>query len=86
MQRTNIYLAERQTAVLDNLADELSISRAELIRDLLDQALAGRSSDAAADLAAIQTSFGSLPNIVRLSDDQDERQKHLDALWEHQVA
>jgi metal-responsive CopG/Arc/MetJ family transcriptional regulator len=86
MQRTNIYLAERQTAVLDNLADELSISRAELIRDLLDQALAGRSSDAAADLAAIQTSFGSLPHVARVSSEQDERQRHLDELWEHQVA
>ena len=41
MQRTNIYLEDRQTAVLDRLAAEEGISRAELIRRILDRALQG---------------------------------------------
>lgn len=82
MNRTNIYLEDRQTALLDRLAAEQGISRAEVIRRLLDRALSGREDDLAADLAAIEASFGVL-------DDQHEavprgpgaREEHLRRVW-----
>lgn len=39
MKRTNIYLDEEQTASLDKLAAQEGVSRAELIRLLLNRAL-----------------------------------------------
>ena len=59
MQRTNIYLAERQTAALDRLAAIEGVSRAEVIRRLIDEGLQGQSADVAADLAWIDASFGA---------------------------
>ncbi|RZH97134.1 CopG family transcriptional regulator, partial [Staphylococcus condimenti] len=38
MKRTNIYLDEEQTASLDKLAAQEGVSRAELIRLLLNRA------------------------------------------------
>jgi hypothetical protein len=61
MKRTNIYLAEGQAAALDRIAQAGGISRAELIRELTDLATGGHpGADLAADLAAIDGSFGSL--------------------------
>jgi len=54
MKRTSIYLAENQAAVLDRVARAASVSRAELIRTLIDRAIGGHAgADLAADLAAI---------------------------------
>ena len=63
MQRTNIYLEERQTRALDRRAADEGISRAELIRRLLDRAIEGQDEDLAADLAAIDESFGAVPDL-----------------------
>jgi metal-responsive CopG/Arc/MetJ family transcriptional regulator len=41
MKRTNIYLAEGQAAALDRVAEAEGVSRAELIRELIDRALGG---------------------------------------------
>ena len=61
MKRTAIYLAESQAAALDQVAKAEGISRAELIRTLIDQAIGGHpGADLAADLAAIESSFGVL--------------------------
>lgn len=61
MKRTNIYLDEAQAARLDGLAHARGISRAELIRRLLDDAIdAGPTDSLADDLAAIDASFGAL--------------------------
>jgi hypothetical protein len=67
MQRTNIYLEDRQTAVLDRLAAEEGISRAELIRRILDRALQGRDDDREVDLARLDFAFGA-PVEVDLPD------------------
>jgi len=67
MQRTNIYLEDRQTAVLDRLAAEEGISRAELIRRILDRAIGGNDSDRDADLARLDFAFGS-PVEIDLPD------------------
>ena len=54
MKRTNIYLAEGQAAALDRVAEAEGVSRAELIRELIDRAIGGHpGADLTADLAAI---------------------------------
>jgi hypothetical protein len=58
MQRTNIYLEDRQTAALDRVAAAEGVSRAEVIRRLIDEGLDGRSADLSVDLAWIEGSFG----------------------------
>jgi hypothetical protein len=61
MKRTNIYLAEGQAAALDRVAQAEGVSRAEVIRELIDRAIGGHpGADLAADLAAIEASFGIL--------------------------
>lgn len=79
MQRTNIYLDDRQCAELDRLAADRGISRAALIRELIDQGLGHDTQDLADDLAAIDASFGVLADedIVFVRG-PDERQAHLD--------
>lgn len=59
--RTTIYLEQRQAAALDEAAAAQGISRAKLIRELIDGGIAAaRPSDLEADLAAIEQSFGVL--------------------------
>lgn len=82
MQRTNIYLDAGQCEALDRLAAEEGISRAELIRRLLDRALAGGSDDRERDLAAIEASFGALRDLEPLPRETDERSLHLDRMWQ----
>lgn len=80
MQRTNIYLAEQQTAALDRLAATEGVSRAEIIRRLIDQGLQGRSSDLTADLAWFDASFGIDADFDVPSRSPGDRQAHLDRL------
>lgn len=79
MQRTNIYLEDRQTEVLDRLAAEEGISRAELIRRILDRALQGRD-DRDADLARIDFAFGAVVDIELPSREPGERERLVDEL------
>lgn len=65
MKRTNIYLDEEQTASLDKLAAQEGVSRAELIRLLLNRALTTAGDDLASDLQAINDSFGSFATWIR---------------------
>ena len=61
MKRTNIYLAEGQAAALDRVAQAEGVSRAELIRKLIDRAIGSHpDADLTKDLAAIDGSFGIL--------------------------
>jgi hypothetical protein len=81
MKRTNIYLAEGQAAALDKAAEAEGVSRAELIRQLIDRALGGHpGADLAADLAAINNSFGILSEQEPLSRARDQRADYLDRL------
>jgi hypothetical protein len=82
MIRTNIYLEERQTAILDRIAAEEGVSRAEVIRRLIDRALAGRDDDLAADLAAIDESFGALGEVDVPARGAGDREKHLARMWQ----
>ena len=81
MKRTNIYLAEGQAAALDRAAEAEGVSRAELIRELIDRAIGGHpGADLAADLAAINASFGALAGQEAFSRARDERMDYLDRL------
>ncbi len=81
MQRTNIYLAAEQCEALDGLAAEEGISRAEVIRRLIDAGLAGRDNDVAGDVAAIEDSFGALSEVEAVTRSADGRSVHLDRMW-----
>jgi len=81
MKRTNIYLGEGQAAALDRVAAAEGVSRAELIRGLIDRAIGGHpGADLAADLAAIDGSFGVLAGQAAFSRTRDERTDYLDRL------
>ncbi|MGC3994524.1 MAG: CopG family transcriptional regulator [Propionicimonas sp.] len=81
MQRTNIYLAAQQTEALDRLATGRGVSRAEVIRQLLDRGLAGIDDDPASDLAAIDGSFGSAPDLETPDRSAGARERWLSDLW-----
>lgn len=84
MKRTNIYLEELQTATLDRLASEQGVSRAEVVRQLLDQALHGHGESVAVGLAAIRDSFGVLRDAEfdPLARAEDARARHLATVWD----
>jgi hypothetical protein len=81
MRRTNIYLDEEQTASLDRLAEQEGISRAELIRRLIDRALTGDDASRAADLVAIEESFGTVGDLESALREAGDREEHLARIW-----
>jgi hypothetical protein len=81
MRRTNIYLDEEQTASLDRLAEQEGVSRAELIRRLIDRALTGDDASRAADIAAIEDSFGTVSDLESTSRRAGDREEHLARIW-----
>jgi ribbon-helix-helix CopG family protein len=84
MKRTNIYLDEGQSAALERLARTQGISRAELIRQLIDRSIgASGAADLDADLDAIRESFGiARDEDIFLGRGSDERSRHLDRMAE----
>lgn len=81
MKRTNIYLDEEQTTTLDRLATQEGVSRAELIRQLLNRVLANADDSLASDLEAIEESFGALADIEVPLRGQSGREDHLARIW-----
>lgn len=81
MKRTNIYLDEEQTASLDRLAVQQGVSRAELIRQLLERALNSADDDFASDLKAIDESFGVLLDVESPDRHPGNREDHLAEMW-----
>lgn len=82
MKRTNIYLGEEQSAAVEDAAQARGISRAELIRQLIDSGLSGTgSADLEADLAAIDESFGAAADSGEfVARGDDDRARHLDRI------
>jgi hypothetical protein len=82
MKRTNIYLEDGQSAALEQVARTQGISRAELIRQLIDRSIgASAAGDLEADLAAIRDSFGvAREEDVSFGRGRDERSQHLDRM------
>jgi hypothetical protein len=79
MKRTNIYLAEGQAEALDRAAEAAGVSRAELIRELIDRSIGGHPG---ADFAAINSSFAILAGQEEFSRARDERMDYLGRLAE----
>ena len=80
MKRTNLYLDERQTSALDQIARVEGISRAEVVRRLIDRSLAAEPGELDNDLAAITSSFGVLATASVPHRGPDERAAHLDSV------
>ncbi|MGL5863083.1 MAG: CopG family transcriptional regulator [Phycicoccus sp.] len=82
MHRTNIYLSDSQRVQLERRAHAEGVSRAELVRQLLDRALRGDADRLDVDLAALDGSFGVLcdeqPDLDRAGG---ARAAHLDELF-----
>jgi len=84
MQRTNIFLEERQTEALDELARAEGVSRAEVIRRIIDRALANERDGNAALHAAVDYSFGALSAVgddLATERTPGARAAHLEAMW-----
>jgi hypothetical protein len=81
MKRTNIYLDEEQTAALDRLAAQEGVSRAEVIRHLLDRVLASSDESLASDLHAIEDSFGALGDVDVPVRGPGGREEYLARIW-----
>lgn len=81
MRRTNLYLDERQTAALDVMARAQGVSRAEVVRRLIDDALGDGRSRLDSDLDAIDAAFGIDPDFPMPDRSGGERQKYLDRIW-----
>jgi hypothetical protein len=84
MKRTNIYLDEGQSAALEQVARTQGISRAELIRQLIDRSISTSGAvDLDADLAAIRDSFGvARDEDISFGRGADERSRHLNHVAE----
>lgn len=82
MKRTNIYLADAQSAALAEASRARGVSRAELIRELIDSGISGMgSADLDADLAAIDDAYGVLADSDEfLARGPDDRASHLDRI------
>lgn len=78
MQRTNIYLEDRQTQALDRLASAEGVSRAEIIRRLIDRGIGNAGGDLATDLAWFDASFGIATDFDAPDRAPGEREAHLD--------
>jgi hypothetical protein len=81
----SIIFAKRPDAqaALDQVAQAEGVSRAELTRELIDRAIGGNpGADLAADLAAIDESFGNLAGEEGFVRTRDERMDYLERLAE----
>jgi hypothetical protein len=84
MRRTSIDLDQEQTAALDRLAEQEGVSRAEMVRRLIDRARTGDDASRAADLAAIEDSFGIVRDPECTSRGAGDREEHLARIWHRQ--
>ena len=84
MQRTNIYLEERQTVALDAFARRAGVTRAEIVRRLIDRGLEAESRILEDDIEAIEGSFGALSKeqVDVAPRSGGSREDHLDRLWD----
>lgn len=90
MQRTQIYLDDAQTSVLDDRARRAGRTRSDIIREAIDRYLAEDARTEAETVAwqkeAIMAAFGTEPDIAESVEELRRagrrRQQELDARWE----
>ncbi|MDR1189208.1 MAG: ribbon-helix-helix domain-containing protein [Bifidobacteriaceae bacterium] len=80
MRRTNSYFEDRQLDALDTMARDEGVSRSDILRRLVEGAIAGSDPRLENDLAAIRESFGTVPDLVTSPRDGDARLGRQDAL------
>lgn len=80
MRRTNLYLDEAHTAALDAIASAEGISRAEVVRRLIERGVSASPADLDVDLAAIEESFAVWSAGPGPARGPDERAAHLDRI------
>ncbi len=83
VRRTVIHLDERQTAALAAVARRRGVTRAEVVRHMIDDGLAAASGDLQDDLQVIGASFGVLADGAPTPLEQkiSSRDEHLARLW-----
>ena len=83
MQRTNIYLEERQAAGLDAVARREGVTRAEVVRRYVDRGLGSDLGDLAGDLEVIERTSGCLADDADLDVERGDgdRAAHLERMW-----
>lgn len=82
MHRTNLYLDERQTVALDAMARAQGVSRAEVVRRLIDDALDATGSRLDSDLDAIDAAFGIDPDFPMPDRSDGPRQGWIDRMMD----
>jgi plasmid stability protein len=80
VNRIEIDLPDEQRDRLDARAREEGRSRGELIRQILDKALSGGPDRLAADIAAIESSFGVLDEDRALDRGDGARAENLKSI------
>jgi metal-responsive CopG/Arc/MetJ family transcriptional regulator len=85
VKRTSIYLDDEQTSALDKRARAEGISRAALIRRIIDRELEATATNTGRERVqrAIKESFGSLADedVELHRDSWSARQEYLDRIW-----
>lgn len=74
---------EARTTTIDRLATQEDVSRAELIRQLLNRVLANADANPASELRAIDDSFGALADIEVPVRGESGREDPLAPIWRH---
>lgn len=65
---------------MDQLADQMGVSRSEVVRQLIDRGLSG-GSPADSTASAIIESFGALRDIEPVERGETERERYLAEAW-----
>jgi hypothetical protein len=81
MHRTNSYFEDRQLKALDAMARAEGVSRSDVLRRLVDNAITGDDTRLETDLAAIRESFAGAPDLAVPPREGDTRLDRQDALW-----
>jgi metal-responsive CopG/Arc/MetJ family transcriptional regulator len=81
MRRTNIYLTDELCQRLDRRAAAEAVSRAEIIRRLLDAGLNEEHDRLDRDIAALEHTFGAMADGALVFErHEDARMRHLDEI------
>ena len=81
MRRTNIYLDDATITHLDHLANAQGVSRAEVVREMIQAGLANQVRDEQHDIRQLDLTFGIARDIQFHREGNSARETHLDEMW-----